>query len=282
MIVLITPTRDRPEAFALCERYMESQTERKFFWLVVDDGDAPAVHAPARGFERRAVLRREPSKLVNTLPHNLMAALQHPMLSKPEGQLVLMIEDDEWYHPKYVETMVAQLEQAKQGFVGQANARYYHLLHRAWWCPDNQQHASLCRTAWVHNETEASWVRSCTADALKEGDPFIDMRIWKRRPLSGPPSFRANPKLKLLQEHQWMSVGMKGLPGRPGLGSAHTGGSRWAPDPKGAVLAGWSSPGDRDVYFRLLPASGDPRGAAPGAPRSTLARGRGKRTQGPV
>ena len=40
-ITLITPTGDRPLAFALCQNWMRKQTVLPFQWVVVDDGKIP-------------------------------------------------------------------------------------------------------------------------------------------------------------------------------------------------------------------------------------------------
>ena len=37
---VITPTGDRPEAFALCVKWMKSQDLSPHVWVVVDDGEA--------------------------------------------------------------------------------------------------------------------------------------------------------------------------------------------------------------------------------------------------
>jgi hypothetical protein len=179
----------------------------------------------------------------------MLAALSHPLLEKPEGQRVLIIEDDEWYHPRYVELMAGALEKSGKGFIGQSQARYYHLRHRSYHCPMNLYHASWCRTGWIHGALEQRWVRSASADSLQAGDPFIDMRVWRRRHFSAA---RLPVTLELLQKHSWLSVGIKGMPGRGGLGTAHAGGQRWEKDhPDGRKLAEWTSPEDRDAYLRL-------------------------------
>ena len=51
MIQLLTPTGMRPEAFALCERWMAAQTyDGPCTWFVVDDGAVPLKLTPPPGW----------------------------------------------------------------------------------------------------------------------------------------------------------------------------------------------------------------------------------------
>src|SRR6185369_16758975 len=100
MITAITPTADRPEAFALCERWMARQTIKPDQWIVADGGQVPVrctmgqthIHDP------------RPAGAAN-LAHNLLNAI-----SAVKGEVVAIVEDDDWYSPKHLETMVRLLE----------------------------------------------------------------------------------------------------------------------------------------------------------------------------
>lgn len=231
-VTLITPTRDRPEAFALCERWISRQTVRPFQWIVVDDGDVPINPTMGQDY-----VRREPSEKVNTLPENLLAAL--PLV---KGRVVVMVEDDEWYAPDYVERMARGLAQAPLG--GERHARYYHVGDRAWRekLPNQRQHCSLCRTGFSA-DLIPRMVEACEVSKLL-GDPFVDMRFWGVNPgCSGPVPSSVNVSID-----RPLSIGIKGLPGRGGLGSAHRPGSLPKKDPTGAKLVEWIG---EDAQFYL-------------------------------
>ncbi len=260
-VTLVTPTRDRPEAFALCARWMSRQTFRgPVQWIIVDDGDAPADFNAIRDLdvvrEKWEVLHvdRDPSKVVNTLPQNMLAALAQDI----RGDVVLVIEDDDWYAPVYVEEMAWRLRSAD--LVGEARARYYNVQERRYGTMENNKHASFCRTG-----IRASLVpslRQVAEAALAADDPFLDMRLWGAMPVaqlpwgsihaSGAPQTsapvvpRPSPlppgAKKTLFENRGISVGIKGLPGRGGLGKAHGSRAFKNLDPEWVRLYEWLGP----------------------------------------
>jgi hypothetical protein len=73
---VITPTGDRPETFALCERYLYRQTLKPSKWIVVDDGIKYTTMGG--GFKDVVYIKRqasiEPEK--HTLPLQMMEALK--------------------------------------------------------------------------------------------------------------------------------------------------------------------------------------------------------------
>ena len=97
MLTLITPTGDRPDAFALCQQYMLAQDyPGDVRWIIVDDG----VTATPVTFEREGwtvdVLRPEP--MPRSQARNLLAGMGHVA---PGGR-VAIIEDDDIYAPEYL------------------------------------------------------------------------------------------------------------------------------------------------------------------------------------
>ena len=179
-VCLITPTRDRAEAFALCVRWMKRQTYRGTVqWIVVDDGDAPVDHSlladgaawPIFGWKIEYI--RRPTSTVNcTLHHNLMAALEAVAADQ-----VVIIEDDEHYAPIYVEEMVWRMRDTN--VIGEAKARYYHVPMRRWdLLVDNNRHASLCRTAF--SRLAFPGFKAAVEETLRRDDPFVDLRFWSK------------------------------------------------------------------------------------------------------
>lgn len=221
-LVLITPTRDRPEAFALCERWIARQTVRPDRWIVVDDGDEAI--APTLGQEH---VRRRPTDDPCTLQENLLVALKRVREDK-----VLVIEDDEWYSPRYVEVMSALLDEAQ--LVGEIKARYYHVRTRRW-----NQHvhvaavASLCRTG-IRREVLNRLVEAAITAKVAD-DPYVDMRLWG----AWPGAFTPIARTYRLEAPFALSVAIKGMPGRGGLGGGHAADAFPHEDPFGAKLAEW-------------------------------------------
>lgn len=232
MITAITPTRDRPKAFALCCQWMAAQTSRsEVHWVVVDDGDKPIV--PPAGCD---YLRRKASGKLNTLPDNLVAAL-----ARRKGDGVLIFEDDDYYPPNYCETMEARLKSASAS--GEVVARYYNVRSRRWNIGGVPQFASLCRTAFRMECVPL--FEEAIRETERAGDVSVDRRFWEIARKRGK-------SLDLFREPK-LSVSIKGLPGRAGLGRNH--GATVFPnlDPKGETLSKWLGADVAQTYWREFP-----------------------------
>jgi hypothetical protein len=226
-ITAITPTGDRTLAFSLCRRWMRSQTRRPDQWIVVDDGRIPMK--PDRGFQ---YVRREPQPgdPRHTLDLNMTAAL--PFIT---GDKILIIEDDEYYAPGYVQAMASQLDGHE--VAGIILARYYHLGSGGYCVNGNLHHASLAQTGF-----RSSFLPIFTKCVNQANTPdWLDIRIWKRAAKNGLFLDSATP----------LYLGMKGLPGRGGIGMGHDPGSYQSWDKDRAVLKKWI-PTDFQVYLDVL------------------------------
>jgi hypothetical protein len=226
MLQLLTATGARPEAWALCERWMAAQTYAgPVVWVVVDDGP---VAQPVR-FERAGwtldVIRPTPlwCEGQNTQARNLLTGLaaidrRHPLL---------VIEDDDHYAADWLEHASEQLSHAE--LVGEVRARYYNLALRRGQQLSNTQHASLCASAMRDGAIDA-FERAC------HGSPkFIDIVLW-----------RAHPSRHLFGGHR--VTGIKGLPGRSGIGMGHRGDFSGVHDAGGSLLSQWI--GDDARFYR--------------------------------
>ena len=220
MLTLITPTGDRPEAFALCEEWIRRQTYSvPYQWIVVDDGHVPTIRTMGQEY-----VRREPSPWgKHTLAKNLRTAI--PMI---RGDKILFIEDDEWYAPDYLQKMSDWLD--SDSMVGAGFARYYWPRETRYREFPEHEHASLCRTG-IAAARIPDLLDCCVTD-----DPSIDLRLWR-----SPGKIHACD-LPLV-------VGMKGMPGRRCGGGSPDQGS---PDEDLGKLTEWIGP-DVLMYLPVLP-----------------------------
>jgi hypothetical protein len=190
LLTLITPTGDRPESFALCEDWIRRQRYcGDYEWIVVDDG-----HTPTQCTLGQHYIRREPSE-GHTLCANLRAALPHV-----NGERLLIIEDDEFYGPDYLSTMVAQLLFAD--LVGERASKYYFVKERKWMQYPSWHHVALCRigiTSAVYPELQRA--------VYNFDHRSVDLRLWNLWTGSRKVWMDKRGDLRL-------GVGMKGLPGR--------------------------------------------------------------------
>lgn len=203
LVTLITPTGGRQEAFAQCERYMLRQTyQGPMQWIVVDDVEPgtnitiPFSNHIKQEYHKGPKTWRQG---LNTQRLNMDEALKYV-----KGDYIFVIEDDDWYAPNYIETYVKLLQDYPA--VGEGNAKYYNISERSWKEWQNYKHASLCQTA-IRKE-----LLSTLEDAVNSGVLFMDCQLWL---------YMLQRVKPLMIVHQNYVVGMKGLPGRFGIGAGH-------------------------------------------------------------
>lgn len=217
MIQLLTATGARPEAFALCQKWAARQDYAgKVLWVIVDDGPDPQKLERMPSNWLQVVVRPSPhwQPGQNTQARNLLAGLNaidpaHPMA---------IFEDDDWYAPDWLTHIAAQLERAE--LVGEIRARYYNAATRQGRQLNNATHSSLCSTAMRGSAIE-TFRQSC-----KRAPKFIDLDLWKR-----------HRNKKVFDGHR--VVGIKGMPGRGGIGMGHQEAFKGQHDPDGALLRQW-------------------------------------------
>jgi hypothetical protein len=219
MLTLLTATGCRPKAWAICERLMWGQNYAgPVRWIIVDDGEIPQPVSFSRHNWEVKIVRPEnkwqPGS--NTQAANLMLGLS---LVDNFARL-LVIEDDDLYHPEYLTTVNDWLD--THDLVGESYARYYNIQSRAYRNLSNSVHASLCSTA-MKGEAIKQFRAEC-----KSAQQFIDLGLWKK--------FAGR---KMLHKTK-MVVGMKGLPGRMGIGMGHQSDFRGQIDRDGSILREWA------------------------------------------
>lgn len=228
MITCITPTGDRIEAFALTKKWIASQTMQPDQWLVIDDGFKvlPDNLKNSLDYVRRIPRENEG----HTLTLNIKAALPYI-----KGEIILIIEDDDWYGPKYIETMYKYLQ--SHDLVGEGCARYYHVKAQKYYRVSNREHASFCQTGFTDK------IKSLFEKSI-DGDPYIDMRFWLRNARQyGFLFYDTKDQLKL-------HCSLKGLQGRAGIGSGHDAFSHYyKDDPNGECLKWWVGEENAQIYF---------------------------------
>lgn len=253
MITAITPTGDRPLAMSLCERWMMNQTVRPDQWLVIDDGQVPFTPTVPMEYVRREPQPNDPKHM---LAIKLQVAI--PLI---RGDKIIIIEDDEYYAPNYVEEISRRLD--TNALVGIKQNRYYHLPTGGYYQMHNVGHASLAETAF----TSASLPTFKKAVDTGIFIDYLDIRFWRMARQSFSRSFRfgsrtlttRNPTrashgdmLLFSDSEHPLYVGIKGLPGRAGIGMGHNPamyGTRDTADRR--ILKQWM-PKDYQVYLDAM------------------------------
>lgn len=226
MLTLLTATGARPAAWALCERWMARQDYTgPVRWIIVDDGTEPQPVTFRREGWHLVLVRPSPHWVPgqNTQARNLLKGLA----AVDRKDSLAIIEDDDWYAPDWLTTVDRELARAE--LVGEHRARYYNVQQRRGRQLANTGHASLCSTAMRGSALQDF------ADACRSRPKFIDLELWRR------PRDR-----RLFGGHR--VVGIKGLPGRGGIGMGHDPEFRGEADASGALLRDWVGE-DAEVYL---------------------------------
>lgn len=193
-LTTITCTCDRPEAFALCEKYLARQTIPPHQMIVMDDGQEPA----------RCTLGQRYVYTPHSRGRGSMVAKLHLAIAggAVSGDAVVIVEDDDWIAPTWLEFCTRELE--RFDLVGEGKAIYYNVQKRWWYEHNNMEHASLCATAFTK-----ALIPLFVMEA-QNTEPFIDSRLW-RYPV----------RKKVFDHAQRLVVGLKALPGKAGYGGGH-------------------------------------------------------------
>ena len=214
MLYLLTPTGGRQDALRLCAGYLNAQSfSEPMTWVIVDDCDpASAIPAMREGITVSVV--RPPWRWAsgqNTQAACLAAGLE----LIPAGAPLLVIEDDDAYLPLHIELVADALQEFE--LVGEAPSIYYNVATRRWRDMRNTAHASLCATGMRGGATELFRF------LCQRGATRLDMKLWRDYPGAK----------HLLPQSQ--VVGIKGMPGRGGIGVGHHA-ELGEPDPHGDML----------------------------------------------
>ena len=192
---------------ALLELYVERQSITPDQWIVADDGLEPATLTLGQDH----IVRERTVEGGASLALNLLAALE-----AVRGDWIVIMEHDDWYAPDHIEASLSFDAPA----TGCGIARYYNVRYQGYQVLRSRG-SSLCNTAF--SSDLIPWMVKAAEDALKTGAISVDRNFWRNA--GGH-----------IHDRQTV-VGIKGLPGRRGLGIGHNAGG-WKLD-KGEILREW-------------------------------------------
>jgi GT2 family glycosyltransferase len=245
-VTVITCTGDRPLAFSLCVQWMKNQIVKPSQWIIIEDGNTPfeVPKLPYVQYIKRNKSKHEP---VHTLLLNLEQAFKYV-----HGYKILFMEDDEYYAPTYISEMSKLLDTYE--VVGIGRSKYYH-INGKYRVHKNMGHASLAQTGF--RKTLLPSVQKI----LMRGDDFVDCRIWAlvnknfMSLLNAPDGMdryiSGNHQGYIFEDKKSLYVGIKGLPGRKGIGAGHSEAMPvYKDDSSGEILKQWI-PNDYTNYLEL-------------------------------
>lgn len=234
---LITTTRNRSMCFSLLERWICAQTCPPDHWLVINDGEEKYAYTCGQEVIHRVP---EPDEALPSICMNWLAAL--PKLKKWES--IIVVEDDDWYHPTYLRKMKEGLESFD--LVGLRQDLYFRFSQRAFKRMHNMEHASLSCTGFRRRVLPQ--IKRC-CEMFKS--VFIDMGLWAEagQEISAVPKLTKALSPNLAEDKRAYHVGMKNMPGCRGLGLGHGQDCLgWSRDGAFQVLSSWIGAKDAKVY----------------------------------
>lgn len=226
-VSIITPTADQPMGIRLLEGYAARQTVQPHEWIVADDGIEPASLTAGQ----LHLTRPRTAEGGASLAGNLLAALE-----RVTGDVVAVFEHDDWYRPDHIAVQLAQIKAGKKS-VGSVTQRYYNVQARKFIVMRNIGSA-LCNTVFTADLIPA--MQAACHRAIQRGSYGVDRLFWDSLPARHKGVHGTNTV-----------VGIKGLPGRKGLGLGHRPDSRpgWNDDPEMRQLREWIGE-DANFYGR--------------------------------
>jgi hypothetical protein len=218
MIILITPTGGRPKQIELCAKFMQNQDySGQVLWIIIDDCEPRTTDFITEDFrENWQVIKIYPKPVwqpgQNTQGRNICTGINEAKKHNPKA--IFIIEDDDYYKPFYLTKTLEKLE----GFdlAGQMKTVYYNVTIKRWIENQNLEWSSLFQTAFT--PTVIPVIESLYSEK------FIDFIL-----------FRQVSKVNLFDGEK-LSIGIKGLQGRAGIGAGHGWIKHMTPDPESIVL----------------------------------------------
>jgi glycosyltransferase involved in cell wall biosynthesis len=196
-ISVITPTCNRLMGINYLIDYMDRQTVQPTEWLICNGGDhiglSNEIHDPMPAGHKN---------LANNIANGLDSAT---------GDVIVIMEDDDWYDPRHIEVCLSHLQNADA--TGDQTLRYYNIPHKAWRV-FRSRGSALCQTAF--NRSLVPIMRSAVGQAIKQGNCSIDSYFWR--------------SVKAPTHNDETVVGIKGLSGQAGLGIGHRPDANWTRD----------------------------------------------------
>lgn len=208
VLALITPTGGRPGQFELCAEYMKRQTYTgEVVWLIIDDCFHRSIDIVNYDFkENWNIIKIFPDLLwkegKNTQSRNISEGITSLLRNYLESEIdgIFIIEDDDYYRPEYIERMSYQIKD--YWAIGEMDTIYYNVAYKNYAHNNNTEHASLFQT--VFTMPALKLFKSCF------GQRFIDFNFWALVP---------EEKQNLFKSYN--AIGIKGMPGRKGIGAGH-------------------------------------------------------------
>lgn len=218
MITCITPTGDREDSFREIITCINNQTVKPDLWIIVDDGNTPiSKHTLGLIEVTNKVIRLNPVPY-HSLSRNLLYALD----ATPDGGIII-IEDDEWYGPDYIQQRCKELQTVQ--LTGDRYRYRYSLANGGTWGISRNSSFSC-----LHSTAFRSDIKKKVYEVIAVSDKHdADVRIWNAVKADNNITYcvQDNTKPYMVTIKAWPTgrAGTMGLHRRP-LGNNDTNGNK--------------------------------------------------------
>jgi hypothetical protein len=200
-VYALTPTGLRPEGLALLGEYINAQTYKgPVTWVIVDDCD-PATYIPKMRSGINVILVR-PNWRWSPGNSTQIPSMRAGLQKVPKNAVLFVFEDDDIYLTDYMTDMIRAIKDDE--LIGEEYSRYYNVATGRYKAIKGKVHASLAST--VCRGRALQLLKTICNSGITR---MLDFTFWKQ--------FDGN---KWLMDTSNV-VGIKGLPGRPGIGIGH-------------------------------------------------------------
>ena len=103
-VSIITPTFNRSALLKAQEKIVRAQTLQDFEWLILDDSPEPSAHFAALSDPRIRYHHLAGAPM-------LVSAKRNWLCERAKAPVIAQFDDDDYYAPRYLSTMLARLEQ---------------------------------------------------------------------------------------------------------------------------------------------------------------------------
>ena len=168
--VIIPDRKDRPRFLKNCLRMLEHQTLKPHYIHIVNDD--PENNKPDITWRYRK---------------------GYEFYRNKGFDIIALIENDDYYSPVYLETMVQEwIKQEQPDIIGTNYTIYYHLKLKAYFNMDHYHRASAMNTL-IKPDLNLTWP--------KNEDPYTDLHLWKNIPELSKFLFRPENHIAIGMKH---------------------------------------------------------------------------------
>ena len=201
-------------------------------WLVVDDGEEPCEPLLRDSLCHQIDYIKLPHDNIrgmDSLRRNLVRALKGILEYRCTPDTIVFFLEDDWLRADWYRDALQTFEDHEHlMLLGETQTRYYHVGTRRHHTFRPNGRSALSCTAMRYNHSLIQWLID---RAESDRTIMLDDRLWNKGPLQDHE--------KLLHPESVYNVGIKGLPGKPGLGMGHRLDAKHPADTDMSLLRQW-------------------------------------------